>query len=101
MNRPLTGAEARAAELQLGPVLTRPTVPCPNCGDQITPETAFHHRADGTPCVLPGEYNEALARREGVVIPKAPTQVLTPEKAPAQGSQPSKPTAKTGRHIYG
>jgi hypothetical protein len=67
MNRPMSPADQRNAQLQQGPVLTRPTKPCPNCGDAISPAAGYHHRADNTVCILPG--NEEFARREGVLVP--------------------------------
>lgn len=63
-DRPLSGADQRNAELQLGPTLVRPTKPCPNCGEPVEPHTAWHRLSNGKACILPG--GEDLARRERV-----------------------------------
>lgn len=56
------------AQIRFTPV--RPTVACPVCGDPVSPAAAWHRRTNGEVCVLPGEFNEDLARREGIVIPE-------------------------------
>jgi hypothetical protein len=74
-NRPMSGVDQRNAELQRGPVLVRPTKPCPNCGSPVEPQTAWHRLSSGEACVLPG--GEELARREGIVVTAKP--VPTPK----------------------
>jgi hypothetical protein len=67
-NRPMSAQDQRNAEMMIPPTLSRPTVPCKNCGDQISPAAGYHRRADDSICVL----DETFAKREGIIIPVKP-----------------------------
>jgi hypothetical protein len=52
------------------------TVPCPNCGEAISPAAGYHRRSDNSVCVL----DESFARREGIVVPEPVKPVVKKHK---------------------